>query len=163
MAKNKKKKNLPSQQRYDQSHPTVSFRLPAPLHSRLKQHLRGQSFASFVTCHLEGEEAQVNARVEQRAGERDNLKATILSLRRQAEELDKQVKQRHRELVRPIEKEETQLQKQIDAWYRQEKAYNETRLETLHSQVKATMRQAIVFHLGLVFAESKKEVVEAET
>jgi len=163
MAKNKRKKRLPSQYKYDQSHPTVSFRLPAPLCSRLKQHLRGQSFASFVICHLEGEEAQVNARVEQLAGERDNLKATILNLRRQAEELDKQVEQRHREMVKPLEEERARLQKQLNAWYRQEKAYHETMLETLRAKVKEAKDELHKAQLDLVFVETKKKAVEGET
>jgi chromosome segregation ATPase len=163
MAEKKRKKRLPSQYKYDQSHPTVSFRLPAPLRDRLKQHLKAQSFASFVICHLEEEEAQVKARVEQLAGERDNLKATILNLRRQAEELGKQVEQRHREMVKPLEEGRARLQKEIDAWYRQEKAYNETRLETLRSQVREAKDEVHKAQLDLVFVETKKKVVEAET
>lgn len=163
MASNKRKKKLPSQYKYDQSHPTVSFRLPAPLYSRLKQHLRNQSFASFVRCHLEEEEAQVNTRVEQLAGERDNLKATILNLRRQADELGKQVEQRHREMVRPLEEERARLQKEIDAWYQREKAYNETRLETLRSQVREAKAELHKVQLDLVFVETRKKAVEGET
>lgn len=40
----------PSQIRYEQSHPTMSFRLPKELYDQLKEHLatRGASFADFV-------------------------------------------------------------------------------------------------------------------
>ena len=162
MASSKQKKRLPSQYRYDQSHPTVSFRIPARLRSRLDQLLSGESFASWVIGHLENDEARVNARVEQLARERDNLGNTIINLRRKCEELDRQVKQRHRELVRPIEEERARLQKQLDAWYQQEKARYEARLETLHSQEKEAKDEVLKVKTHLFYLEKRKESLETE-
>jgi chromosome segregation ATPase len=162
MTRNKKKR-LPSQQRYDQSHPVVSFRLPAELYNRLKEHLKEQSCAAFVKSHLDAEDAQVKARVEELARKRDNLRATILTLKREVEELNKQIDQRRRDMLRPIEEEKARLQKELRAWYEREKTNNELRLEGLRSEEKEVEDKVRKAKLDLVFAESGKKFVEAET
>ena len=50
MAKNKAIKRKPSSIRYEEQHPTVSFRLPKALYDKLKSHIsdRGISFADFI-------------------------------------------------------------------------------------------------------------------
>jgi chromosome segregation ATPase len=170
MARNKKRKRLPSEERYDQSHPTVSFRLPAELYNRLKDHLRGQSFAAFVISHLTDEEAQINARVEELARQRNNLGAEILNRQRQLRDLDEQVKKRKQELAKPFEEERARLRAEIDGWYRQEKsrfeytrAYNETRLETLRSQVRQEKEQLRKVKMDLVFAETRHKALEQQS
>lgn len=169
MARNKRGKRLPSQQRYDQSHPTVSFRLPAELYNRLKEHLREQSFADFVKSHLDAEDARVKARVEELAGKRDNLQMVIANLERRICELDEQVKKRRQELARPFEEEKARLRAEIESWYRQERrrfgharAYNETRLENLRSQVRQEKEQLRKVRLDLVFLETGQKALEQQ-
>jgi len=63
MVKSKKK---PSRKRYEEEHPTVSFRLDRETYDRLKQHLAGTgySFADFVKDSIGREESMVEKRVE---------------------------------------------------------------------------------------------------
>ncbi len=169
MSSKKNKKRLPSQQRYDQSHPIVSFRLSAEENNRLREHLRGQSFGAFVTSHLDDEEAQVNARVEELACQRDNLGAGILNRQRQLRDLDEQVKKRKQEVTKPLEEEKTRLRAGIDGWYQEEKrrlaytrADNERGLEGLRSQVTQEKEQLRKVKMDLIFVESRHKALEQQ-
>lgn len=66
MIKNKSAQKKPSRKRYEDAHPTVSFRLDKEMYERLKTHLDGTgcSFASFIKDSLGREEAMVEKRVE---------------------------------------------------------------------------------------------------
>ena len=61
MTKNKATKRKPSRIRYEEQHPTVSFRLPRPLYDKLKSHIsdRGISFADFVKEALGEQQARL--------------------------------------------------------------------------------------------------------
>lgn len=175
MAKDKKKKRLPSQEKYDQSHPTVSARLPMELYSRFADYLKEtkQSTADFIKGHLDVEEAQVEARVRELAGRRDNLRITLVRLKRQIDELDGQIKKRNQELARPAKEEKARLQREVDEWYSREKgrfersrAYNETRLETLRgeveekkAEVKKKKEQLWLIQLDLTSIENRKKTL----
>jgi len=65
MVRSKQAKKKLSRVVYEESHPTISFRVDKETHDRLKQHLRatGFSFASFVKNALGKEEAMVEERV----------------------------------------------------------------------------------------------------
>lgn len=171
MAKGKKKKRLPSQEKYDQSHPTVSARLPMELYNRFMDYLKAtkQSTADFIKGHLDAEEDRVEARVKELAGRRDNLRATLANLKRQIDELDGQIKKRKQELARPAEEERARLQREVDQWYSQEmkrfersRAYNETRLATLRWEVKEKKEQLDTLQLGVASLEIKRETVEKQ-
>lgn len=162
MTSSKRKKRLPSQVRYDQSHPTVSCRLPEQFHGRLMQLLGDQSFASWVIGHLENDEARVNARLEELAGERDQLRKTIRNLRQTVSDLDRQVEQRRREMARPIEEERARLQKELNAWYQQEKARYDARVERLRSQEREAKDETLKVKTHLFFLENSKKSLETE-
>jgi hypothetical protein len=171
MAKGKKKKRLPSQQKYDQSHPTVSARLPVELYGRFMDYLKvtKQSVADFIKGHLDVEEAQVEARVEELARRQNNLGVQIINGERQIRDLDEQVKKRKQELARPVEEERARLRREVDGWYQQERkrfersrAYNETRLESLRSEVKQEKEQLRKVQLDLLFLEARKKTIEEQ-
>lgn len=171
MAKGEKKKRLPSQQKYDQSHPTVSARLPVELYSRFMDYLKAtkQSVADFIKGHLDIEQAQVEARVKELASRRDSLGVQIINRERQIRDLNEQVKKRKQELARPVEEERVRLRREIDIWYQQERkrfertrAYNETRLETVRSVVREEKEHLRKAQLDLIFVEARKKAVEAE-
>jgi len=166
----KGKKRLPSQQKYDQTHPTVSFRLPAPLYVRLKQHLGEHSFASFVISHLENEEARINARVEELVRQRGSLRTDIASYQRQLHDLDEQVKKRRQEIMKPLEEEKVRLKAEIDEWYRFEKqrfeltrAQNEKNLSTVRSQVNEEQERLRQVRMDLIFAETRHKSLEQQS
>lgn len=169
MSRSKKKRVLPSQQRYDESHPIVSFRLPTELYNRLKQHLGEQSFAVFVKNHLDDEEAKVKTRVEELARQRDNLWDDILNHQLLLRDLEEQAKKRRQEMLRPFEEEKSRLRAQIDGWYRQErKAFEETRLyheqtlETLRAEIAREKEQAGKVKMERLFVEAEKKAFEQE-
>jgi predicted RNA-binding Zn-ribbon protein involved in translation (DUF1610 family) len=66
MAKHRANKKPPSRKRYEEEHPTVSFRLDRDSYRRLKEHLdgTGYSFADFVKDALGREESMVKRRVK---------------------------------------------------------------------------------------------------
>lgn len=74
MAKKAEVVPKPSRKRYEEKHPTVSFRLDKETYSRLKQHLAasGCSFAAFVKDSLGREESMVQKRVEALASKSSN-------------------------------------------------------------------------------------------
>ena len=170
MPKSKSKKRLPSQQKYDQTHPTVSFRLPLPLYIRLKQHVGEHSFSSFVRSHLENEEAQIKARVEELVRQRSNLWADTQSYQRQLRELEEQVRKRKQEIMKPLEEEKAQLKAQIDGWYRLEKQRFEfTRVENgrnltmVRSQVTQELEQLRKARMDLIFVETRCKTLEQQS
>jgi predicted DNA-binding protein len=65
MVRSKQAKKKPSRVAYEESHPTISFRLDRETHDRLKGHLKatGCSFADFVKGALGRETAMVEERV----------------------------------------------------------------------------------------------------
>lgn len=65
MVRNKQSKKKPSRVAYEETHPTISFRLDIETHDRLKEHLKttGCSFANFVKDALGREETMVEERV----------------------------------------------------------------------------------------------------
>jgi len=65
MARSKQAKKKPSRVAYEESHPTISFRLDIQTHDRLKEHLKttGCSFADFVKDALGREETMIEERV----------------------------------------------------------------------------------------------------
>jgi hypothetical protein len=138
MPKRRPTKKKPSRARYEEAHPTISFRLPVETHSRLMEQMQalGLSAASWVKDHLDQDDKQVEARAEILAGRRDNL-------RRELKVLEHLIEQRKQELEAPIEEERVRLQKKLEDWYQEEerrfqrrKAYNETRLGTLRWEVR---------------------------
>lgn len=168
MAKGKKKKRLPSQEKYDQSHPTVSARLPTELYNRFVDYLKEtkQSAADFIKGHLDIEEAQVEARVKELAGRRDNLGATLVRLRGRIDKLDEQITKRNQEIARPTKEEKARLQREVDEWYSREKGrfernqtQNETRLEALRGEVKEKKQQLWIIQLDLTSIENKKKTL----
>lgn len=66
MAKNKMHRKKPSRKRYEEEHPTVSFRLDRETYDGLKEHLAGTScsFADFIKDALGREKSMVEKRVE---------------------------------------------------------------------------------------------------
>jgi len=62
----KRNKRPPSRKRYEEEHPTLSFRLDKETHQRLKQYLQdaGCSLADFVKDAVNKEESMVKKRVE---------------------------------------------------------------------------------------------------
>ena len=65
MAKPNKSKKSPSRKRYEEEHPTISFRLDRETRKNLKQHLDGSgcSFADFVEDSLGREKSMIEKRV----------------------------------------------------------------------------------------------------
>jgi len=65
MVRSKQAKKKPSRVAYEESHPTISFRLDIETHDRLKEHLKetGCSFAVFVKDALGREKTMVEERV----------------------------------------------------------------------------------------------------
>ncbi len=71
--KSKKSKGKPpSRERYEQEHPTISFRLDKEIKQSLKEHLNGtgSSFADFIKGALGKEKAMVENRIEKLAAQR---------------------------------------------------------------------------------------------
>jgi hypothetical protein len=66
MNKKQPAQKKPSRKRYEEEHPTISFRLDKATYERLKEHLEmaGCSFASFIKDSLGREETMVEKRVE---------------------------------------------------------------------------------------------------
>ena len=66
MVKDKKRKKPPSRKKYEEEHPTLSFRLDRETREHLKEHLAGTgcSVADFVKDNLGREESMVEKRVE---------------------------------------------------------------------------------------------------
>ena len=71
MAKGKVDRRKPSRKRYEEEHPTISFRLAKETYEALKEHLAGTgcSFADFVKDALGREKSMVEKRVEMLAAE----------------------------------------------------------------------------------------------
>ena len=69
MAKAKKSTKPPSRKRYEEEHPTISFRLDKQTHRRLKEHLEQSkcSFADFIKDALGSDKSMVDKRVEELA------------------------------------------------------------------------------------------------
>ena len=69
MAKSKGTKKSPSRKRYEEEHPTVSFRLDRATYNSLQEYLSGTgcSFADFVKDALGREESMVERRVRKLA------------------------------------------------------------------------------------------------
>lgn len=65
MARSKQAKKKPSRVAYEETHPTISFRLDRETHDRLKEHLKATScsFADFVKDALGREKTMVEERV----------------------------------------------------------------------------------------------------
>lgn len=72
MLKSKADRKKPSRKRYEQEHPTVSFRLDKATYRSLKEHLKGTgcSFADFVKDALGREGSMVNERVAKLASKK---------------------------------------------------------------------------------------------
>lgn len=66
MAKSKADKKKPNRKRYEEEHPTISFRVDRETYNGLKDHLAhtGCSFADFVKDSLGREKSMVEKRVE---------------------------------------------------------------------------------------------------
>ena len=72
MVRSKQAKKKPSRVAYEETHPTISFRLDIETHDRLKEHLKatGCSFADFVKDALGREETMVEERVTKLASKK---------------------------------------------------------------------------------------------
>jgi predicted DNA-binding protein len=72
VARSKQAKKKPSRLAYEETHPTISFRLDIETHDRLKEHLKatGSSFADFVKDALGREETMVEERVTKLASKK---------------------------------------------------------------------------------------------
>ena len=66
MVKTNRSKKPPSRKRYEEEHPTISFRLDRQTKEELEDHLRvrGCSYTDFVKNHLREEKSMVQERVE---------------------------------------------------------------------------------------------------
>lgn len=66
MTRNKSVTSKPSRRRYEEKHPTVSFRLDREIYDRLREHLAGAgcSFADFIKDSLGREKSMIERRVE---------------------------------------------------------------------------------------------------
>jgi hypothetical protein len=66
MVKDRKRKKPPSRKKYEEEHPTLSFRLDRETQEHLKEHLVGTecSVADFVKDNLGREESMVEKRIE---------------------------------------------------------------------------------------------------
>jgi len=83
MARSRQVKKKPSRLAYEQSHPTVSFRLDREIRDRLKGHLSstGCSFADFVKDALGREQSMVEKRVAKlTSAEIERRQAPVLDL-----------------------------------------------------------------------------------
>jgi hypothetical protein len=143
MARRRAGRKKPSRARYEQAHPTISFRLPLETHGRLLEQMQalGLSAAAWVKVHLDQDDRRANARAELLAGRRDNL-------RQELERLEQLVERRKRELEAPIGQEKARLRKNLEGWHQEEvrrflrrKGYNETRLRTLRCEVRQEREQ----------------------
>ncbi len=72
MVKKKFNRKKPSRKRYEEEHPTISFRLDREIYDRFKQHLAGTecSFADFIKDSLGREESMVERRVKMLASKK---------------------------------------------------------------------------------------------
>jgi hypothetical protein len=83
MAKSKGTKKSPSRKRYEEEHPTVSFRLDRATYNSLQEYLSGTgcSFADFVKDALGREESMVDKRVRKLASRKiEESKKPLLDL-----------------------------------------------------------------------------------
>lgn len=117
------KKKKPSRSRYEESNPTLSFRVNRDVYQRFKGHIRatGQSGSEFLRVALDQEEARVNARVEELAGRQDNLK-------QQLGNLERLIKERRNKLEAPIKEEKARRHRELETWYQTQKGLNEMAL-----------------------------------
>jgi hypothetical protein len=138
MPRHRPTRKKPSRARYEETHPTISFRLPVETHSRLMEQMQalGLSAAGWVKSHLDQDDRRVEARAQVLAERRGNL-------RRELERLEHLIERRNEELKAPIDEEKARLQRKLEEWHQEEerrfqrrKAYNETRLENLRWEVR---------------------------
>ncbi len=158
------RKKKPSRSRYEESHPTVSFRVDRDVCQHFKDHLHatGQSGSEFLKASLDQNEARINARVEELAGRRDNLKQQLLNLERLIEE-------RREKLEAPIKEERARRRSELEAWYQNEKQLREmefTHYEIALDQIRQEVKEEegrlrkVKFEVSL--AEQRKASLEEE-
>lgn len=116
-------KQKPCRIRYEQSHPTVSFRIKRPIYDRLKAAIGnlGWSFADWVKVHLDKDDQRVLAAAERLAREHDGLGRQIDKRRQELSEVEKQVQQRNQQLSVSMEEEKARRFKELDKWFVAEK------------------------------------------
>jgi hypothetical protein len=138
MARRRPARKKPSRARYEEAHPTISFRLPIETRRRLTEAMRalGLSAAAWIKSHLDQDDRRVEARAQLLAERRGNL-------RRELERLEHLIERRNQELKAPFDEEKAHLQRKLEEWHQDEerrfqrrKAYNETRLENLRWEVR---------------------------
>ncbi|MBA7641152.1 hypothetical protein ES703_48825 [subsurface metagenome] len=158
------KKKKPSRSRYEESNPTLSFRVKRDVYQRFKDHIRatGQSQSEFLTAALDQEEARVNARVKELAGRRDNLKQQLLSLEHLIEE-------RRKQLEVPIQKERARRRRDLEAWYQNEKqlrkmefTHYEIALDKIRQEVKEEEGRLRRAKFEVSIMERRKAALEEE-
>lgn len=108
-------KKKPSRIRYEQAHPTVSFRITRPTYERLKTTIGtlGQSFADRVKDHLYQDDQRTSARAETLARHRESLGRDI---EQKQQILDRQIAERQQQLKAPFEEEKARKLKEAERW-----------------------------------------------
>lgn len=149
MTRSKAGRKKPSRLRYEQKHPTVSFRLEETLYARLKKHLEenGWSFADFVKIHLDKDREEIRSRAK-----------LLLKLNDDILRCQQELKARREAMKTPLRRE-------VDSWYQEEQrrferaqAYNESRLTNLRSEVR--QEQQHLEALKMQIKETEREFQE---
>jgi len=163
MAKKRRNKS-PSRERYDKSHPVISERVSREFYDEFKLYLEitGQSAADVLKWAMNKQKAAVDAKVEELAGKRDNLRRTLLNL-------EKLIEQRKKELETPIEEERDRLQKELDTWYERERegyeqawSDNEALLEELRQKVEQQESHLGQLNREIATLEAKSKTMQAQ-
>jgi hypothetical protein len=110
-------KKKPSRIRYEQAHPTVSFRIGRPTYGRLKATMvtLGQSFGDWVKEHLDQDDQRVKARAEVLARHRNGLGRDIEGKRQELAKLDWLIQERNKELTAPVGLRRAEMLKEVEA------------------------------------------------
>lgn len=108
------------------------------------------------------QKAAVDAKVEELAGKRDNLRQTLLNL-------EKLTGQRKKELETPIAEEKARLQKELDTWHereieRYEQAWsdNEALIEDLRQEVEQEESHLGQLKREIAILEAKGKTIQAQ-
>jgi hypothetical protein len=160
MAKRAVKKK-PSRVRYEQAHPTVSFRISRPTYERLKAAIGalGQSFGGWVKDHLDGDDRRASARAETLAKYRDGLGKEIERKLQTLARLEQQIKEREQQLKVPFEEEKARKLKEAERYGENLKASYQFAL--LDKQAELDRLEARERERRAQLAGIKRQVTEA--
>jgi len=144
------KKRKPSRIRYEQTHPSMSFRLDKELRDQLNTYLQenGWSLADFIKVHLGKDREEIRA------------KSALLA------ELNDDIEKYRKELGALHEAASAPLQEEVDSWYEEERrqfeqnrALLEFRLNSLRSA--AAQEEQRLETLRMQTEEAEEEFREA--